>query len=391
MEMQSIRLVKGKERALQRRHPWIFSGAIHPKSPLCTEGDIVRVESSTGEFLAIGHYMAPNASIRIKILTYTDEILNEGWWASRLANAFNLRKSLGLIGNSSTTAYRLVYGEGDLLPGLIIDIYGSNAVIQCHTKGMHCELPVISCELDKLFEGQLSTIFDKSGDVLHDDTENQYLKGSDTFAQVLENNVHFKVDWSTGQKTGFFIDQRDNRDWVGQFSKGKKVLNAFAYTGGFSMYALLSGAREVHSVDLSETACQLATENAELNGVADRHTAIASDVQQFLKTMDDDYDIVILDPPAFAKRRKAVHNAIQAYKRLNATAMKRMKPGSLLFTFSCSQNVSAQAFTDTLRAASIEVGRPVRILRELRQPFDHPENIYFPEGHYLKGLLLEIG
>lgn len=391
MELQSIRLAKGKERALQRRHPWIFSGAIHPKSPVCQEGELVRLESATGEFLALGHYMAPNASIRIKLISYTDENINSAWWSSRLANAHALRKRMGLIGNSSTTTYRLVYGEGDQLPGLVIDIYNTCAVIQCHTKGMHNDLGVIADELDKLYDGELTTIYDKSGDTLHGDNENQFLKGSEEFTHVLENNVHFKVNWATGQKTGFFIDQRENRDWVGQFSKGKKVLNAFAYTGGFSMSALLNGAREVHSVDLSETACALAEENAELNGVANRHKAIASDVQQFLKNMDDDYDIVILDPPAFAKRRKAVHNAIQAYKRLNASAMKHMKPGSLLFTFSCSQNVSAQAFTDTIRAASIEVGRPVRILRELRQPFDHPENIYFPEGHYLKGLLLEIG
>lgn len=391
MEAKTIRLVKGKERALDRRHPWIFSGAIHPKSPICSEGDLVRVESSQGDFLALGHYMASNASIRIKILTYRDESIDQAWWNERIRNAHALRDQIGLTNSKSTTAYRLVYGEGDLLPGLIIDIYNHCAVIQCHTKGMHLALDFIKDALEEIYGDTLTTIYDKSGDVLHDDSENRFILGNEESTEILENDVKFEVNWSSGQKTGFFLDQRDNRAWVGSFAKDKKVLNAFAYTGGFSMYALLQGAREVHSVDLSESACALAEKNAHLNGVSDRHKAIASDVQQFLKTMDEDYDIVILDPPAFAKRRKAVHNAIQAYKRLNASAIKKMKPGSLLFTFSCSQNVSAQAFTDTLRAAAIEVGRPVRILKELRQPSDHPENVFFPEGHYLKGLLLEIG
>lgn len=390
MNYAEVTLVKGKERALQRKHPWIFSGAIANEEK-CKEGDLVKVVSHDGRFLALGHYMSPKASIRVKVLSFEDESINLSWWKSKIERAFELRSNLGLVNSTQTNAYRLFYGEGDFAPGLVMDWYNGHVVVQCHTLGMHHALPDIVKALVELFGDKLLTVYDKSGESLHhEDIESQFIIGDTSEAIVLENGVSFYVNWVEGQKTGFFLDQRDNRNLVGQFSKGKKVLNAFAYSGGFSMYALLAGAEEVHSVDLSASACAMADRNAELNEVADKHTSYASDVQEFLKNMDTDYDIVILDPPAFAKRRKAVHNAIQAYKRLNATAMKRMKPGTLLFTYSCSQNVTSQMFTDTIRAAAIEVGRPVQILKELRQPADHPENLYFPEGHYLKGLMLRV-
>lgn len=390
MRGKEIILAKGKDKALLRKHPWVFSGAIAKEND-CAEGDTVRIVSAEGKFLAIGHYMSPNASIRVKILTYHDELIDQTWWNLRIQNALELRKQLGLFNNPDTTAYRLFYGEGDFVPGLIIDIYGNNAVIQCHTLGVYRSLSFIVAALKSLFDYQLETIYDKSGESLHHDSiGSKFLMGSASEADILENGVKFKVNWVEGQKTGFFLDQRDNRNLLKEFSDGKKVLNAFAYSGGFSMYALQAGASKVVSVDLSKSACEMANLNAEINDVSERHEAIDSDVQVYLKNMDRDFDIVILDPPAFAKRRKAVHNAIQAYKRLNATAIKNMQSGSLLFTYSCSQNVSSQMFTDTIRAAAIEVGKSVQILRELRQPSDHPENLNFPEGHYLKGLLLRI-
>lgn len=392
MKMKRIQLNKGKEKALNRKHPWVFSGAINlNKSEACAEGDLVRIESASGEFLAIGHHMANTASIRVKLLSFIDEPIDEKWFASKITKAQQLREDVGLLSNEQTNAFRLVFGEGDFLPGLIVDLYNGHAVIQCHTLGMYRSLNFIVSALKEVLGDSLISIFNKSGETLHhSEIENEAIQGDQAEADILENGHTFRVNWVEGQKTGFFIDQRDNRQLVGTFSKGKKVLNAFSYSGGFSIYALNNGAREVHSVDLSESACALANVNAELNNVADRHQSYASDVQQFLKNMDDDYDIVILDPPAFAKRRKAVHNAIQAYKRLNATAMKNMRPNTLLFTFSCSQNVTPQIFTDTIRAAAIETGRDIQILKELRQPADHPENIYFPEGHYLKGLLLRV-
>ncbi len=389
--VKHIQLAKGKEKALNRLHPWIFSGAI-AREDQAEEGDLVEVLSFDGKRLAIGHYQSPKASIRVKVLTFGYEDFDDNWWRKQVHNAIQLRKDLGYFDSKETNAFRLIYGEGDGLPGLIVDQYDHNLVIQCHTLGMYNMRHKITSILCELLGDDVSTIYDKSGDSLKGhDVESGFLIGDTVEADIRENGSSFRVNWVTGQKTGFFLDQRDNRALLGSMSDGKKVLNAFAYSGGFSVFALKGGAAHVDSVDLSEKACELADVNAEINGSADKHRSIASDVQAFLKDMDKDYDIVILDPPAFAKRRKAVHKAVQAYKRLNATAMKNMKPGTLLFTFSCSQNVTTQMFTDTIRAAAIEVGRPVQILQELRQPNDHPENIFFPEGHYLKGLLLRIG
>ncbi|KAB2807302.1 class I SAM-dependent rRNA methyltransferase [Phaeocystidibacter luteus] len=390
MNYKEVRLAKGKERALQRKHPWIFSGAIASEKH-CEEGDIVRIVDSKGEFLAVGHYMSPKASIRVKVLTYLDELIDLSWWKDRIRNAFELRQEIGLTDSIETNAYRLFFGEGDFVPGIVMDWYDGHVVLQAHTLGVHNQRDVILAALKDILGESLKTVYDKSGESLHHEhIQSEFLFGNTPSTTIRENGNSFVVNWVEGQKTGFFLDQRDNRQLVGHFSKGKKVLNAFAYTGGFSVYALNAGAKEVHSVDLSELACRLADENAKLNRASDRHTSEASDVQVFLKSMDRDYDIVILDPPAFAKRRKAVHNAIQAYKRLNASAIKNMRPGSILFTFSCSQNVTPQVFADTLRAAAIEVGRPIQILKELRQPACHPENLYFPEGHYLKGLMLRV-
>ncbi|KAB2817213.1 class I SAM-dependent rRNA methyltransferase [Phaeocystidibacter marisrubri] len=390
MELKSVYLQKGRERAMERRHPWIFSGGIKKEDPV-NEGDIVTVRDSTGAFLAIGHYQNPNASIRIKILSFEDVLLEYAWWENRLREAWDMRHSIPGMVNPETNAFRWVFGEGDGIPGLIIDWYNGHVVIQCHTLGIYNALDSIQRAITSIAGERLQTIYDKSGDTLHHDAiESAFLFGDTQETTILENGNSFTVNWVEGQKTGFFLDQRDNRKLVGEMSKNKKVLNAFAYSGGFSVYALNNGAREVHSVDLSKKACELADQNAALNSNATAHRSFASDVQEFLKTMDNDYDVVILDPPAFAKRKKAVHKAVQAYKRLNATAIQHMKPGTLLFTFSCSQNVSTQMFTDTIRAAAIETGRPIQILKELRQPADHPENIFFPEGHYLKGLMLRV-
>lgn len=388
--MKTIHLLKGKEKAMMRRHPWVFSGALANHSGI-EEGDWVELRNAKDEFVAIAHYQSPKASIRLKLVSFDQEIIDEAWWISKLQGALNSRVQMGFP-SKTTNAFRWIYGEGDSLPGLIIDVYGTHVVIQCHTLGMHREMPQISKAIQSILGKQVETIYDKSGESLHhDEIESQFILGNTSHCEVLENGVRFNVNWVEGQKTGFFLDQRDNRAAVEQYSQGAKVLNAFAYSGGFSMYALRGGAETVISVDLSSSACALADANAKINGFETKHQSVTSDVIEYLKTMDDDFDIVILDPPAFAKRKKAVHNAIQAYKRINAMAMKRMPQGSLLYTFSCSQNITAQIFKDTIRAAAIEVGRPIQIIGEMRQPADHPENVFFPEGHYLKGLLLKLG
>lgn len=389
MKLKSVYLQKGRERALERKHPWIFSGGIQ-KEERPEEGDLVQILDFKGNFLALGHYQSPKASIRIKILSFKEEAIDQNWWNQKFQNAWNVRTDLN-IQSDSTNAFRWVFGEGDWLPGLIVDWYDGHAVVQCYTLGMYNSREFIFNAIKEVAGSSLKTIYDKSGESMHSpEIESTFAFGETESAVILENGVKFNVNWVEGQKTGFFLDQRDNRELVAKYCNGKKILNAFAYSGGFSIYALQQGAMEVHSVDLSEKACALADENAKLNQVDQQHKSVVSDVQEYLKGMDDSYDVVILDPPAFAKRRKAVHNAIQAYKRLNASAIKKMKPGTLLFTFSCSQNVTPQIFTDTIRAAAIETGRPIQILKELRQPADHPENIYFPEGHYLKGLMLRV-
>ena len=381
-----------------RRHPWVFSGAIERISEGMTplaEGDIVDVITKQGEFIAKGHYQI--GSIAVRVLSFEQVDINAEWWAERIAKAKELREAMGLIDNSSTTCYRLVHGEGDLLPGLVVDIYGRTAVVQCHSVGMYLSRQHIAEAIRKAYGEAIEAIYDKSSQTLPFKADlgaiDGYLWGrtSEPNAVVLENGLKFKVNWEEGQKTGFFIDQRVNRDLVRQYSRGRKVLNTFCYTGGFSVAALAGGAREVVSIDLSERAVKLADENVRLNfGDEAAHEAIACNAVEYLKDIDDSYDLIILDPPAFAKHHKVLGNALQGYKKINARALQKIRPGGILFTFSCSQAVSRELFRTTIFTAAAIAGRRVRIIGQLTQPADHPINIYHPEGEYLKGLVLQV-
>ncbi len=392
-------LKRGKEESLNRRHPWIFSGAIERAEvdDELREGDVVDLITKAGDFIAAGHYQV--GSIAVRVLTFAKEEINQEWWNTRIAEAYNLRKALQLVENEHTTCYRLVHGEGDSLPGLVIDIYGSNAVIQCHSVGMYHARMNIAEALKKSYGERLTSIYDKSAQTLPFNADtgavDGYLYGCDETTHnthiVLENGHKFGVNWERGQKTGFFIDQRYNRELVQHYSKGRTVLNTFCYTGGFSVYAMAGGAKEVCSVDSSERAVHLANENMVLNfgeGVA--HSSVAIDAMEYLKDFENKYDLIILDPPAFAKHHKVLGNAMQGYKRLNARALSQIKSGGILFTFSCSQAVSKELFRTTVFSAAAIAGRKVRILHQLTQPADHPINIYHPEGEYLKGLVLYV-
>ena len=394
----SVHLRRGKEESLLRRHPWVFSGAIERISEGMTplaEGDIVDVITKQGEFIAKGHYQI--GSIAVRVLSFEQVDINAEWWAERIAKAKELREAMGLIDNSSTTCYRLVHGEGDLLPGLVVDIYGRTAVVQCHSVGMYLSRQHIAEAIRKAYGEAIEAIYDKSSQTLPFKADlgaiDGYLWGrtSEPNAVVLENGLKFKVNWEEGQKTGFFIDQRVNRDLVRQYSRGRKVLNTFCYTGGFSVAALAGGAREVVSIDLSERAVKLADENVRLNfGDEAAHEAIACNAVEYLKDIDDSYDLIILDPPAFAKHHKVLGNALQGYKKINARALQKIRPGGILFTFSCSQAVSRELFRTTIFIAAAIAGRRVRIIGQLTQPADHPINIYHPEGEYLKGLVVYV-
>lgn len=394
----SVHLRRGKEESLLRRHPWVFSGAIERISEGMTplaEGDVVDVITKQGEFIAKGHYQI--GSIAVRILSFEQVDINAEWWAERIAKAKELREAMGLIDNSSTTCYRLVHGEGDLLPGLVVDIYGRTAVVQCHSVGMYLSRQHIAEAIRKAYGEAIEAIYDKSSQTLPFKADlgaiDGYLWGhtSEPNAVVLENGLKFKVNWEEGQKTGFFIDQRVNRDLVRQYSRGRKVLNTFCYTGGFSVAALAGGAREVVSIDLSERAVKLADENVRLNfGDEAPHEAIACNAVEYLKDIDDSYDLIILDPPAFAKHHKVLGNALQGYKKINARALQKIRPGGILFTFSCSQAVSRELFRTTIFTAAAIAGRRVRIIGQLTQPADHPINIYHPEGEYLKGLVVYV-
>ena len=390
-----IFLHKGKEESLQRRHPWIFSGAVRSAEGEVVEGDIVDVYTAEGEFIARGH--SQRGSIAVRVLTFVDEPIDQNWWDNRLSSAFALRRAIGLTNNPATDTFRLVHGEGDRLPGLIVDIYGTTAVIQCHSVGMYLARENIASALRTLYGGTLKAIFDKSSQTLPFNADlgatDAYLWGAGSGeAEVSENGYRFIVNWERGQKTGFFIDQRENRHLVGRYSAGRRVLNTFSYTGGFSVYAFGGGAVAVDSVDSSERAVELAARNVELNfGAEAPHRAIAEDAFDFLgKMADGAYDMIILDPPAFAKHHKVLGNATQGYRRLNARAMQKIAPGGILFTFSCSQAVSRELFRTTVFSAAALAGRRVRILHQLTQPADHPIDIYHPEGEYLKGLVLYV-
>lgn len=396
--INTIHLRRGKEESLLRRHPWVFSGAIESITegvkPL-TEGDIVDVVTKQGDFIARGHWQI--GSIAVRVLTFEREDIDQAWWNRRIAEARTLRETLGLIGNEATTCYRLIHGEGDLLPGLVVDVYERTAVVQCHSVGMYHSRQAIATAIREAYGNDIEAIYDKSSQTLPFKAElgaiDGYLWGRTAERDniVLENGLKFKVNWEEGQKTGFFIDQRVNRDLVRQYAKGRKVLNTFCYTGGFSVAALAGGAKEVVSIDLSERAVKLAEENAIINFGSDApHKAIACNAVEYLKDIDSDYDLIILDPPAFAKHHKVLGNALQGYKKINARALEKIAPGGILFTFSCSQAVSRDLFRTTIFTAAAIARRKVRIIGQLTQPADHPINIYHPEGEYLKGLVVYV-
>ena len=398
-EYKTIILKKGKEDSLQRMHPWIFSGAIQQTEKGIEEGEVVRVITNKGDFIALGHWQI--GSIAVRVLTFEDEPIDENFYVNRLATAWDVRHRIGLVRNSAgahttvNTTYRLVHGEGDNLPGLIIDIYSDTAVVQAHSVGMHCDRMKIASALKKVMGESLQSVYYKSETTLPFKAElgqeNGFLIGQTDNNVAIENGLRFYIDWLKGQKTGFFVDQRDNRSLLEQYSQGRSVLNMFCYTGGFSVYSMRGGAKLVHSVDSSTKAIELVNRNMELNFPGDeRHKAFAADAFKFLDEMAGNYDLVILDPPAFAKHRDAIKQAMRGYTRLNAKAMEKMPKGSILFTFSCSQAINKDQFRTAVFSAALQTGRKVRILHQLHQPADHPVNIYHPEGEYLKGLVLYI-
>lgn len=390
---KNITLKRGKEESLKRFHPWVFSGAIMTSDDGIEEGEVVRVLTEKGDFIAVGHYQI--GSIAVRVLSFEDIEIDEEFFAERLEAALKMRLSIGVADNASNNTYRLVHGEGDNLPGLVIDCYGETAVMQAHSVGMHMSRDVIANKLVEVMAGRIKNVFYKSETTLPFKAElgqeNGFIIGGSEDNTAVENGLKFHVDWLKGQKTGFFVDQRENRTLLEQYSKDKTVLNMFCYTGGFSFYAMRGGAKVVHSVDSSAKAIELTNANVELNFPDDtRHKAFCDDAFKFLDNADNVYNLIILDPPAFAKHRGALHNALKGYTRLNHKAMSRIRPGGILFTFSCSQVVTKDNFRNAVFTAAAMAGRKVRILHQLHQPADHPINIYHPEGEYLKGLVLYI-
>ena len=394
MAYKKVYLKPGKEESLKRFHPWVFSGAIARIEGEPEEGEIVDVFTSKKEFIACGHYQV--GSIAVRVLTFTQQEIDRDFWRQKLQVAKDLRVALGLIGNPENNTYRLVHGEGDNLPGLIIDVYDHTAVVQAHSAGMHVFRMEIAEALSEVMGDIVQNIYYKSETTLPFKAdllarENGFIKGGSPENVARENGLKFHVDWLKGQKTGFFVDQRENRHLLERYSKGRNVLNMFCYTGGFSFYAMRGGANLVHSVDSSAKAIDLTNENVQLNFPGDpRHQAFAEDAFKYLDRMGDQYDLIILDPPAFAKHRDAVRNALRGYTKLNAKAFEKIRPGGILFTFSCSQVVNKDNFRNAVFTAAAQSGRSVRILHQLTQPGDHPVNIYHPEGEYLKGLVLYV-
>lgn len=394
MAYKNVYLKPGKEESLKRFHPWVFSGAIARVEGEPEEGEVVDVYTSKKEFIACGHFQI--GSIAVRVLSFRQEVIDRAYWVRRLSVAKDLRRALGLIDNPQNNTYRLVHGEGDNLPGLIIDVYNHTAVMQAHSAGMHIYRMEIADALTEVMGDVIQNIYYKSettlpfkADLLA--TENGFIKGGSPDNVAMENGLKFHVDWLKGQKTGFFVDQRENRALLERYANGRSVLNMFCYTGGFSFYAMRGGAKLVHSVDSSAKAIDLTNKNVELNFPGDkRHEAYAEDAFKFLDNMGDRYDLIILDPPAFAKHRDALRNALRGYTKLNAKAFEKIRPGGILFTFSCSQVVSKQDFRNAVFTAAAQSGRNVRILHQLTQPGDHPINIYHPEGEYLKGLVLYV-
>ena len=384
-----------KEIALERKHPWIFSGALAHMHEEPEDGTIVRVCDSKGNYIASGHYH--RGSIAVRILSYQDENLsNIDFWKTAIQDAWDCRKLVGLLDGKSTNSFRLIHGEGDNLSGLVVDVYGSTAVLQCHSIGMYLQKELIAQAIMETSNKRIENIYDKSKEALprafSAGLEDGYIVGAGSGeCTISENNHSFKINLETGQKTGFFLDQRDNRALLAKYAAGKSVLNTFCYTGGFSVYAFRAGASSVISVDVSSKAMLITDENIKLNAaVASNHISVTQDAMSFFKENETLFDIVVVDPPAFAKSMNKRHNAVQGYKRLNAAAIKCIKPGGLLFTFSCSQVVDRELFYNTITAAAIESGRSARVLHHMGQGADHPVSLFHPEGHYLKGLVVRV-
>lgn len=393
MKYLNVHLKAGKEESLKRFHPWIFSGAIHHIEGEPEEGEVVRVLTSKNEFIAVGHFQI--GSIAVRVLSFADEPIDAAFWHRRLSVAYEMRRAIGVATRADNNTYRLVHGEGDNLPGLVIDVYGKTAVLQAHSVGMHVCRMQIAQALAEVMQGVIENIYYKSETTLPYKAdlgqENGFIVGGSPDNVATEYGLKFHVDWLKGQKTGFFVDQRENRSLLERYAQGRSVLNMFCYTGGFSFYAMRGGAKLVHSVDSSAKAIDLTYRNVELNFPGDpRHTAYAEDAFKYLDRMGDQYDLIILDPPAFAKHKDALRNALQGYRKLNAKAFEKIKPGGILFTFSCSQVVTKDHFRTAVFTAAAMSGRRVRILHQLTQPADHPVNIYHPEGEYLKGLVLYV-
>ncbi len=390
---KNVYLKRGKEESLKRFHPWIFSGAIHHADEGIEEGEIVRVIAADGEFIAVGHYQI--GSIAVRVLSFHDEHIDISFWRASLESALQMRIAVGIADCPQNNTYRLVHGEGDNLPGLVIDCYGDTAVMQAHSVGMHVSRMDICEALVQVMGNRIKNVYYKSETTLPFKAdlgqENGFIYGNTNENTAVENGLRFHVDWLKGQKTGFFVDQRENRTLLEHYSKGKRVLNMFCYTGGFSVYAMRGEAELVHSVDSSAKAIELTKKNVELNFPGDmRHEAFCEDAFKYLDANDAKYDLIVLDPPAFAKHRGALHNALKGYTRLNVKGLQRIKKGGILFTFSCSQVVTKDHFRNAVFTAAAQAGRRVRILHQLHQPADHPINIYHPEGEYLKGLVLYV-
>lgn len=393
MISKTIQLKKGKEESLNRFHPWIFSGAILKKDDDIEEGEVVKVYTYDKRFIALGHYQI--GSIAVRVLSFSDTEISLSFWVSRLQSAFDMRRAIELADLSDNNTFRLVHGEGDNLPGLIIDCYGTTAVMQAHSVGMHRQRHEICEALKQVMGSRIESVYYKSETTLPYKAdlgqENEFLLGASKDDVALENGLKFHVDWLKGQKTGFFIDQRENRCLLEKYAQGRSVLNMFCYTGGFSVYAMRGGAKLVHSVDSSAKAIELTNANVQMNFPNDeRHASFCDDAFKFLDSHDAQYDLMVLDPPAFAKHRGALRNALKGYTRLNLKGFERIKPGGILFTFSCSQVVTKDNFRNAVFTAAAQAGRKVRILHQLHQPADHPVNIYHPEGEYLKGLVLYV-
>lgn len=393
---KQIRLRKGKDESLRRFHPWVFSGAIQSMDEGIEEGDVVRVVTFSGDFIAVGHYQ--QGSIAVRVLTFSDVLIDDDFWSSRFRSALQMRLDIGIADNQQNNTYRLVHGEGDHLPGLIVDVYGKTAVMQAHSIGMHLCRKQIAKALADVMGLRIANIYYKSETTLPfmtADDMSGFLVGGSEDNIATENGLKFRVDWLRGQKTGFFVDQRENRSLLEHYAHGKRVLNMFCYTGGFSFYAMRGGAELVHSVDSSAKAIELTKENVELNFPGDaRHQAFCEDAFKYLESVGQSsaltYNLIILDPPAFAKHRGALHNALKGYTRLNQKAFEKIESGGILFTFSCSQVVTKDHFRNAVFTAAALAKRKVRILHQLHQPADHPINIYHPEGEYLKGLVLYV-